>query len=63
MFDSTRVTLSLDELITLKAAMSTEIRNIDQLVEITCDPHGVQAKNKAMAEALYKKLGVALKRV
>lgn len=63
MFDRTRVTLSLDEIITLKAVMSTEIRNIDRLVEATGDPHGVQAKNKAMAEALYKKLGAALKRV
>ncbi len=63
MFDSTQVTLSSDELITLKAAMSAEIRNIDQLVKISGDPHGIQAKNREMAEDLYKKLGAALKRV
>ena len=63
MYGSTRVTLSMDELISLRAEMKTRIREIDRLVEIIGDPNGVQAENKAMAEALYEKFGTALKRV
>lgn len=51
------------ELIALKAAMKTRIRDIDRLVEIIGDLNGVQAADKAMAEALYEKFGKALKRV
>lgn len=63
MYGNTRVVLSLDEIITLRAAMSTEVRLFDRLIEAVGDPNGVQEKNKAMAEGLYEKLGMALERI
>ena len=59
----TRVQLSMDELIALKAMLKSEIRNIDRIVELIGDPAGVQAEDKALAQALYEKFGRALKRV
>ncbi len=63
MYGSTRVTLSLDELTTLKAAMAFEVQRIGELVECIGDPNGIWAKNRAEAESLYEKLGRALERV
>lgn len=61
----TRVQLSMDELIALKAMLKSEIRNIDRIVELIGDPAGVKAEDKALAQAqaLYEKFGRALKRV
>ena len=58
----TRVQLSMDELIALKAMLKSEIRNIDR-IELSGDPAGVKAEDKALAQALYEKFGRALKRV
>lgn len=41
--------------------MNAEIRRIDNLVEIIGDPNGIQARNRALAEALYEKFGKALR--
>lgn len=60
---NTRVSLSMDEILLLRAAIRGEIRNIDKLVEITGDPSGVKAEDKAIAEGVYDKLGKALKRI
>ena len=59
----TRVQLSMDELIALKAMLKSEIRKIDRSVELIGDPAGVKAEDKDLAKALYEKFGRALKRV
>lgn len=63
MYGCTRVTLSMDEIIALKAMLRGEIRNIDRLVGFVGDPSGIKAEDKALAQSLYEKLGRALKRV
>lgn len=62
MYGSTRVSLSVKELIVLKVAIAVEIRRIDKLVECIGDPTGIQAKSRAEAESLYEKLGRTIKR-
>ena len=52
----------MDEIIALRAAMSTEIRLFERLVDTAGDPDGVQSKNKAEAKGLYEKLGRVLER-
>lgn len=63
MCGSTRVTLSMDELIALKAMLKGEIRNIDRIVDLIGDASGVKAEDKALAQSMYEKFGRALKRV
>lgn len=62
MYGKIRVSLSLDELTAIKAAMRLEMERIDQLVDSFGDPHGTRAEDRALAEGLYNKLGSAFKR-
>lgn len=63
MYGSTRVTLSMDELIALKAMLKGEIRHIDRIVDLIGDASGIKAEDKALAQSMYEKFDRALKRV
>lgn len=57
-----RVTLSVNEIIAVKAALHSQARATERLIEFAGDPHGVQADNLAEINSVLEKLEAAFSR-